>query len=236
MAELNTMSWQDMVDNVILPKLAGGSNRCHISDDFMIFMAKFGRECQREDWQHNTRLTPILYTIAMQRLSKGALLHKTVDFRTQLPKKYMEYSSMHDNFGIMTEGCLEFIYNGLKHAAMINETNRYAVIQCFGIMKYLDANGKVQGEFSLACPNPEENGAKMYAIAEKIVEKSADTITIYQQYATPDQWQKHKRWLKEKLPFFSETDFLFRVYDGKGRNWFQRRKDRRNIMKEIAAT
>ena len=78
--EMHTMSWQKMVDDVILPQIAGRSNRWHITDEFMVFMAKFGKECFEMDQRYGTALAPVLFTVAMQRLSKGALRHKGVNF------------------------------------------------------------------------------------------------------------------------------------------------------------
>lgn len=69
---LENRSWQDVVDNVILPMMAYPANqRNRIGNAFMKFMAEFTQDVCRKD-EH---LGEIMLEIAMQRISDGAVLH-----------------------------------------------------------------------------------------------------------------------------------------------------------------
>ena len=69
---LENRSWQDVVDNIILPMMAYPANqRNRIGNAFMKFMAEFTQDVCRKD-EH---LGEIMLEIAMQRISDGAVLH-----------------------------------------------------------------------------------------------------------------------------------------------------------------
>lgn len=190
----NKMNWAEKVD-YILKNLAGGSNRWCIYKDFMNFMANHGKECIEMDRKTGYSLAPVLFTVAMQRLSKGAVLHDTVNFRDQLPDKFWEYSSAHDDYHTMTDDCLNFIYNGLPVAAQFEPTKDYALKIAWGLVKHLNEDGITQFGFSLYCNNSIEEGKKLYQTAVKIVEKNASAKDIFSRYATPFLWEKHQAWL-----------------------------------------
>lgn len=190
------MTWPEQVDYILI-HLAGGNNRWCIHKDFMLFMAKFGNECIEMDKKTGQNLTPVLFTIAMQRLSKGAVLHDAVDFSKQLPAKFWPYSSAHDDYHIMTDDCLEFIYNGLPIAAKLPATQEYALTIAWGLVEHLDENGKA--EFSLYCDNALEHGKRLYAKGLEIIENNALAEDIFSRYSKPGQWQKHKVWLKSYI-------------------------------------
>jgi len=230
--ELNSMSWQRIVDEVILPKIAGRSNRWHITDEFMAFMADFGKECIEMDKSNGTNLAPVLFTVAMQRLSKGALKHKGVQFDKQLPKKYWEYSSAHDDYGIMTPGCLQFIYYGLPVAAQFAPTREYALIQAWGLVEHLDAQGN-RNDFDLYCDSPSENGIKLYDTGLRLVEQWTKEEELYEHFASPEQWRKHLDWFHAHQKMFQWDDFFSRIYDPAGKGWFKRWSEKRAIKKEI---
>lgn len=87
---LENRSWQDVVDNVILPMMAYPANRRNrIGNAFMKFMAEFTQDVCRKD-EH---LGNIMLEIAMQRISDGAVLHPddpTPTFEA-LPQAYRTY-------------------------------------------------------------------------------------------------------------------------------------------------
>lgn len=230
--ELSPMSWQKMVDEVILPQIAGRSNRWHITDEFMVFMAKFGKECIEMDRRYGTALAQVLFTVAMQRLSKGALKHKGVNFFNQLPEKYWEYSSAHDDYGVMTNGCLQFIYEGLSIAANFEPTREYALIQAWGLVEHLDAEGN-RYDFDLYCNDPEGNGARLYATGLRIVDDWSDKKEQYEHFATPNQWRKHKAWFFDHAEELDWNDFFSRIYDSAGKGWLRRWREKKTIRKEI---
>ena len=125
-ATLSQKTWPELVDFILL-HLAGGSNRWCIHKNFMTFMSLYGKECIDMDKKTGYELAPVLFTVAMQRLSKGAVLHDVVHFDQQLPAKFWVYSSAHDDYHIMTDDCLQFIYEGLPVAAQFKPTSDYAL-------------------------------------------------------------------------------------------------------------
>ena len=231
--KLAQMSWPQQVDHILL-HLAGGSNRWCINKNFMSFMARFGKDCIEMDYQSRNNLAAVLFTVAMQRLSKGAVLHDVVNFSEQLPNKFWIYSSAHDDYHIMTQDCLEFIYNGLPIAAQFEPTRDYALKIAWGLAEHLDENGNQYG-FSLYCSYPHAEGKKLFAKAVEIIETNVSKEDIFSRYAQTNQWQKHKSWLyayieKEKLwdCFFEKINVSRSLFA-----WQQRRKIKQE-MKEAA--
>ena len=113
---LENRSWQDVVDNVILPMMAYPANqRNRIGNAFMKFMAEFTQDVCRKD-EH---LGEIMLEIAMQRISDGAVLHPddpTPTFEA-LPQAYRTYGSQNGYLGgepgLMGKECEDFIVNAL---------------------------------------------------------------------------------------------------------------------------
>lgn len=193
-----SLSWYEQV-NFILYHLAGNSNRWCINDRFMYFMAKFGQECIKEDIKTGHDFSSVLFTVAMQRLSKGAVLHAPVDLLETLPFEFRGYSSYYDDYHIMTPGCLEFIYHGLPVAAKHAPTKDYALTIAWGLLRHLDELGVRYDRFSLDCENPLEEGKQLYRTAKAIIENNLPNEEIFAGYAQPYQWQKHTKWLKNYL-------------------------------------
>ena len=193
--KISSLSWSEMV-NFILHHLAGERNRWCINDRFMYFMAKFGQECIKEDIKTGHDFSSVLFTVAMQRLSKGAVLHAPVDLLETLPFEFRGYSSYYDDYHIMTPGCLEFIYHGLPVAAKHAPTKDYALTIAWGLLRHLDELGVRYDRYSLDCENPLEEGKQLYRTAKAIIENNLPNEEIFAGYAQPYQWQKHTKWLK----------------------------------------
>lgn len=194
-----SLNWEEQVDFILL-HLAGGPNRWCIYKDFMNFMAEFCQECIDEDKKAGTNLSKWLFTVAMQRLSKGAVLHKPVSFRNQLEGKYWIYSSAYDDYHIMTEDCLNFIYFGLPVAAKYAPTKDYALTIAWGLLEHLDEDGNTTNGFSLDCPNPNDEGQRLFSTAHHIVMNAGlSDEEIFEHFAEPDQWRKHIDWLWRHL-------------------------------------
>ena len=229
--EFLNKNWEEQV-NYILSHLAGECTRWCIYKDFMVFMARFGQDCIEQDRQNGTQLAAVLFTVAMQRLSKGAVLHDVVNFYDQLPSTYWAYSSAHDDYHIMTPDCLEFIYKGLPVAANYEPTKNYARIIAWGLVEHLDAEGKRHGGFSLDCENPDEEGKKLFECARRIIEQSTmPRHEIFARYAKPWQWQKHKAWLKRFMESYNAWNLLYQYLDiPKG---LKGRKQRHQVRREI---
>lgn len=196
--KISSLSWSEMV-NFILHHLAGEHNRWCINDRFMYFMAKFGDECISQDIQRGHQFAPVLFTIAMQRLSKGAVLHAPVDLLETLPFEFRGYSSYYDDYHIMTPGCLEFIYHGLPVAAKLPHTKDYALTIAQGLAEHLDVLGCRYNGFSLGCENATDEGKRLFSKACSIIENNLPEEQVFAIYAQPYQWQKHTQWLKNYL-------------------------------------
>lgn len=193
-----SLSWYEQV-NFILYHLAGNSNRWCINDRFMYFMAKFGQECIKEDIKTGHDFSSVLFTVAMQRLSKGAVLHAPVDLLETLPFEFRGYSSYYDDYHIMTPGCLEFIYHGLPVAAKLTHTKDYALTIAQGLAEHLDELGCRYNGFSLGCENATDEGKRLFSKACSIIENNLPKEQVFAIYAQPHQWQKHTKWLKKYL-------------------------------------
>lgn len=196
--KISSLSWSEMV-YFILHHLAGERNRWCINDKFMYFMAKFGQECIKEDIKTGHDFSSVLFTVAMQRLSKGAVLHDSVNLLETLPAEYRGYSSYYDDYHIMTPGCLAFINQGLSVAAKHAPTKAYALTIAWGLLRHLDELGVRYDGFSLDCENPLEEGKQLYRTAKAIIENNLPNEEIFAGYAQPYQWQKHTKWLKNYL-------------------------------------
>lgn len=223
------LSWAEQVD-FILKHLTGGISRFCIHKDFMIFMARYGKECIALDNETGENFAPILFTVAMQRLSKGAVKHDSVNFEEQLRDKFWIYSSAHDDSHVMTNDCLEFIYSGLPVAAQLEKTKDYALKIAWGLVEHLDEEGN-RYNYDLYCDNPQLEGKKLFAKAEDIIEKNAPYSYIFSRYSKKHEWQKHKKWLKNYLLATGRWDEFFEKIDvKKGLITFSRRQ---KIKKEI---
>lgn len=111
--DLEYATQDELVHLFILPRLVvkcGEENRgARIGDDFMRFMTKWGRECIERD-----RFTgELLMELALQRISKGALLHREVDLWEILPEAYREYTANYDQPRLMDDVCLAFLKENL---------------------------------------------------------------------------------------------------------------------------
>lgn len=225
---LDKMSWHDIIDNVILPKMAGlVQNRWAISDIFMHFVANNAYDIYLIDKQKAS----ILYEIALQRLSCGAVLHESTTWLETLPKKYWDYSSKWDETHVMTSGCYNFILKAMEMCLKDEETKDHAQKILFGLLKHISPNGEVSHcYYHLADFKPK--ATELYFHAERLVEEYVSFEELYRNYAQPAQWQKHKLWFSqhyEKLDwkkFFVDTACL-------SGNFIQRIKQRQSIKKEL---
>ena len=110
-----------------------------INDMFMNLLANFPQEISEK----NIVLAPILFEIGLQRLSCGAVLHDDTPWPEPLPMKYREYSSRWDERHVMSEGCYNFIMNGLEQSLNFEMTRDHALKILFGLMEYTDAAGNI---------------------------------------------------------------------------------------------
>lgn len=227
---LSLFTWEELVDKIILPKMAGPKNemqsRYKIGDMFMNLLAYFPQEISEK----NIVLAPILFEIALQRLSCGAVLHDSTPWPEPLPEKYWEYSSKWDERHVMTEGCYNFIMNGLEQALKFDMTRDHALKILFGLMEYTDVTGNIYADFMLG--DFKGKAAQLYRHAEKLVEGNASFEEIYPYYARVGQWEKHISYLSKNKDKINWDDFFEKTQAAKG-NFISRRLQRNAIRKQI---
>lgn len=223
--EFCKLTWPEKVDFILL-RLAGGSNRWCIHKNFMEFMAIYGEDCIKEDRQAGTNLASVLFTVAMQRLSKGAVLHENVNFCTQLPEKFWVYSSANDDYHIMTDDCVFFIKRGLPVAAKYAPTKDYALTIAWGLVEHIDQDG-----YGMDLNDP-IIGKDLFFCAQRIIMEEEYTYDeLFHRYAKPYQWRKHADWLWRYLSRSKKWDEFFKKIEIPGglKGW----KNRRQIKKEL---
>lgn len=237
---LENRSWQDIVDNVILPKMAYPAElRNRIGNAFMKFMAEFTQDVCRKD-EH---LGNIMLEIAMQRISDGAVLHPddpTPTFEA-LPQAYRTYGSQNGYLGgepgLMGKECEDFIVNALPVCLEHAKTRSHALAIAFGLVHYLNEDGEEQEGYMLGTVGYAPNGKLLYTLAKQWAEKYADEETIFRHYAQPNQWRKHIAWFaeQEKAEKLDWENFFAATKAAKDGNVFVRFKTRLRIQKEIRA-
>lgn len=224
---LSSKSWQEIVDTVVLPKMAGPKEtRWCINDKFMNFLAIHAYDISCKD----QTLAPILFEIGLQRLSCGAVLHDSTPWPEPLPKKYWEYSSKWDEPHIMSAGCFNFILLGIKQALNFEMTRDHALKILFGLMQYTDRTGNIYSGFMLN--DFKDKATQLYRHAERFVEENASFEEIYPYYARPGQWEKHIFYLSKHRHKINWDDFFEKTQAAKG-NFISRRLQRNAIRKQI---
>lgn len=226
---LENMGWQDMVDEIILPKLAGGEDRGCIHDDFMTFMTEFANECIILDKENSTLLSVVLFHIAMQRLTRGGLKHQF--YPVQMPKKYRAYSP--SNGSPLTPACIKFICKGLPIAVSFAPCRDYALTQAWGLVEHLKPEGGFDNKFSLQCDDIIETNKVLYNVGLQIVEEWSSRMSLFNHFATTDQWHKHKKWLAAHLGTDFSWDLFYNRVCSKDTHWIRSRKERHIIKMEI---
>lgn len=229
--DLSLKNWSDIVNQVILPKMAGPKNKAQsrymINDMFMNLIAKYAYDISCKD----QTLAPILFEVALQRLSCGAVLHDSTPWPEPLPMKYWEYSSRWDERHVMTEGCYNFIMYGIEQALKFDMTRNHALKILFGLMEYTDANGNVASGFMLS--DFKDKAAKLYHHAETLVERHASFEEIFPYYARIGQWEKHILYLSQNKKKINWSVFFDKTQAVTQGNFISRRLQRNALRKKI---
>ena len=220
--------WKEVVDNIILPKMAGKSNRWCINDKFMLLMALHYYDVMLE----SISLYSTLQQIALQRLSCGAVRHEYVSDAKPLPKEYHEYSSVHDEAHVMTEGCYEYIMSGAFEWCFRDERNKHHAQEiAFGLIHHISPQGDIAWNYTfpeaLKC-----RGINLYTKMTYLVEKHCDFDTLFEHYAQENEWKKHRIWLANNYQKIDWTKFFERTKTLSG-NFVKRFFTKREIQREL---
>ena len=234
---LSSMPWTEVVNNVILPKLAGRAEyRNRIYPEFMKFLALYADTVCRKD----NYLGEILLEIAMQRISNGAVLHEddtTPTFKA-LPEAYREYASQNyclgGEPGLMGKEEYAFIMQALPVCLQHEKLRNHALAIAFGILKHLTPEGVADNDYMFGTATFKPNGKALYEAALSWVMNNASRRELFRHFAQPEQWPKHKTWFKQEIKCGNLTwkNFFKAIEDSKS-GIFKRWRTRARIKKEI---
>lgn len=228
---LQNKPWKEVVDTVILPKMAGSAEtRWAINDMFMNFVAEYAYDISLKD----TYTSTAILEIGLQRLSCGAVIHEATPWPEPLPREYWSYSSKWDEGHVMTEGCYNFIMKAMEPCLNNQQTRSHALKILFGLMEHISPNDGVSPAAYSALVNFGSKAMVLFAHAKELAEKYATFDELYSHYAKPVQWQKHKCWFAEHYSeldwnkFFSDTQC---VCGNLFKRWHQRTAIRKTLKK-----
>ena len=240
---LQNKSWNSIVENAVLPIMAGGSERDYIGDKFMTFMSIYYYDIMLKNYS----IYSILQQLALQRLLNGAVLHDD-DYEyhhdkgifpkhgmMSLPTTYMRYSSIFDEPQVMTQGCYDYIMSSAFDEAFKDKSNKdFAMEVAFRLINNISSQGKVDQAFNIG-PDFEKEGLKLYSKAVWLVEKFGDYKTVFENYTQTNEWEKHIFWFAKNYAqidwkmFFKNTKALKGNFINK---FLQRRAIKEKIYRE----
>lgn len=226
-SELANMPYDKIVHNVILEKILQPSGQdirgWRIGDNYMDLMADFGDYCYQQD----TFTGGILLEIALQRLSKGAVLHEGSRFDI-LPKAYQPYSACYDQFGLMSNDCWYFLSKQYAVCLKANLTKEHTKKIIFGLIDYLDDKGNTLGDFSLGGMDFKTSPQEVFSWAWNVAKTNFSFEERYVHFATPQKWQRHKTFFKENWKQINTKDFFQKIGET---GFFNNRNIRKDILK-----
>ncbi len=204
-AEILKMSVTDLIKQVILPEIVviGGQDirGWRISDSFMNLMAEYGEELRRGDSYRGN----ILYEIAMQRISCGAVLHERTPVLEALPRPYRKYSAYYDQPGLMSKGCFNFLQqqaeNVLRYATAERALHMQTIL--FGIIDHLNSAGQELKGYMLG---KEIDGVQVYAMAWITLCRCC-MQELWRHLATPQSWEEHRMFFREYWSSINHEEF-----------------------------
>lgn len=229
--DLASLTHKQLIDQIILPLIVqpGGQDTrgWHIGDNFMELMAEFGRYCYIQDPES----AAILLEIALQRLSKGAVLHESTSFDV-LPPQYRKYSAQYDQYGLMSNACWNFLRNQANTCFRCDSLTRDHVKKIiFGLLDHIDADGNT-GDYTLEYEYLNASALEIRAWALKTAEEEIPLMELVTHFATPTGWRKWKPFFKEHWDAINKEDFFRRI---KARGFLGGYFQRKKITKEILA-
>ena len=215
---LHEKKWQEIVNEVVLPKMAGKGEK-PIKEDLLHLMAIFSYSIQCED----LRLHEVLLEICLQRISKGAINHDYLDY-PPIDVDYREYSSMGREKAGLTPAVVNFILSNAINTAVVNKALRsHALMILFGIIR----NG-----YHIPKCIDFITVKEMREKALSLVKRYATWEELFDQLAREEIWEEHKMLLSENYEKINWDKFFLQTKMLNG-NFFQRWRQKRRIKKEI---
>ena len=186
-------SLPDVVNEFVLPKILKPyqkrENQC-ISDAFMKLMANYGHYLYKNGYDY-------LLELAMQRISRGAVIHKRIPEKECLPIKVQDYAAIYDRPTPMSSECFMFL---LAQASFImNKTNdelkKHMTLILFGILNNLTEDGK---ELYANTLDKEVWPPSLYMVAWNTIRETLPFSEIVDELATPKGIVKYNLFFRAK--------------------------------------
>lgn len=224
---LQHMNSRQLADEVILPKIViiGGQDTRgrRIGDDFMQLMADYAPELYHSDSYSGE----ILLELALQRLSKGAVLHEVHHLIDSLPPAYQKYSAAYDQYGLMSDACWNFLAKQASFCLKTNAAEHTRKI-IFGLLDHLTPQGETLNGFMPGGLDFKVSAKEMYDTMRKTACSQLSFETLYEHFATPQRYKKYSFWLKDNWECIDQKDFFRRIGVS---GFFEKRKIRKEILK-----
>ncbi|MBR2273281.1 MAG: hypothetical protein IJ864_00375 [Alphaproteobacteria bacterium] len=142
--ELKGLRVAQVVDDYILPyavQIGGQYTRgWRIPSSFMAFMSKWGKYCVSEAPMQGE----LLMELALQRISKGAVIIPAYSYIASLPAEYQKYTAEYDQPGLLGQAEYDFLVKNLAFCCtnLANETWRgHAKMILKGLLKEFSYDG-----------------------------------------------------------------------------------------------
>lgn len=223
---LQHMNGRQLADEVILPKIVviGGQDTrgWRIGDDFMQLMADYAPELYRNDSYSGE----ILLELALQRLSKGAVLHEAHHLINSLPPAYKKYSAAYDQYGLMSDACWSFLVKQTPFCLKTNAAEHTRKI-IFGLLDHLTPQGEALNGFMPGSLDFKVSAKEMYDTMWEMTSLLSFEV-LYEHFATPQRYKKYSFWLKDNWERIDQKDFFRRIGVS---GFFEKRKIRKKILK-----
>ena len=190
-----TKSWQEIIDNFILPevlKKSGAPRGYKISDDFMSIVAENIVFIRME----NKELADVMLELAMQRISCGAVKHPYLGTMLKLPVRYAYYSTIKDKPAPMNDACFDFLQRGLPYGFSASpKIKEHAEAILFGLIFNLDyKTGKPLNNFNLSEVNTPSYEIMKWAWSTA---KCFVAFDLFWRKLIGDDWRKYRAFFVE---------------------------------------
>lgn len=165
----------------------------HISDDFMKLMANYGFYIFEEDRRNG----PVLFEIAMQRISRGCVIHKRRSELEELPLWAQNYTAKYDIPMPMSVACFAFLL-GQAEKVLVNTTpllRSHMETILFGIISNLTETGE---ELYANTLDKNVSAPIVYLIAWRTIQDKLNPDDVDWQLATPDGIIKYNDYFRAR--------------------------------------
>ena len=236
---LKSKKWKQIVDEIIMPKMAGEGNE-PIKDDLLNLLTFHSIAVLTESYQlHQTMMK-----IALQRISRGAVDHESIVFPA-LEDKYSEYASTKRKTARMSVGCYNFIMGQAMDYCLNNKVlKHHAIAILFGIVEHISPYG-----YARVSPYGYARGGSYIPVifnqiqaislrnrALRLLNKHASFNELYEHFARPEVWKEHKAFFAQNRSKIVWEHFFIKTNSLSGsalKQWWQKRMIINDLKKYV---